>query len=336
MPTSPTLGSLFAGAQMRKAELSLRESIGRHAIELSSGRTHDPAATLAGDLGRLAVIESGLRRKDTELRSLTEGLDSVSGVQSALGQIARMGEQIRDRLFVLASGAPTDAAMKQAADQAAAELQQMVSALATSRSGRSLFSGAATDQAPLPDASSLVADVIATIPAGSSAADVVAAVDSFFLAPGGPFETAMYAGTGTFQLSVAPGQAQLALPSALHPAIRDALRDAVLVAALGETSLFADHDARRGVAETVLTRQAESVEGLIRLRAEMGSWEAILSERKEILAAGRDDLHRMRETLIGVDPYEAATRLEEARTRLEALYLVTARVARLSLTEYLR
>jgi flagellar hook-associated protein 3 FlgL len=43
-----------------------------------------------------------------------------------------------------------------------------------------------------------------------------------------------------------------------------------------------------------------------------------------------------RQSLIGADPYESATRLQETQARLEALYTITARTARLSLTEYLR
>jgi flagellar hook-associated protein 3 FlgL len=40
--------------------------------------------------------------------------------------------------------------------------------------------------------------------------------------------------------------------------------------------------------------------------------------------------------LVAADPFEAAARLEEARLQLEQLYIVTARVARLSLVEVLR
>ena len=36
------------------------------------------------------------------------------------------------------------------------------------------------------------------------------------------------------------------------------------------------------------------------------------------------------------DPYRTATDLQAAQTRLETLYVLTARLSRLNLTEYLR
>jgi flagellar hook-associated protein 3 FlgL len=39
--------------------------------------------------------------------------------------------------------------------------------------------------------------------------------------------------------------------------------------------------------------------------------------------------------IVSADPYDAASRLEELQTRIEALYLITARVSRLSLSEYI-
>ena len=40
--------------------------------------------------------------------------------------------------------------------------------------------------------------------------------------------------------------------------------------------------------------------------------------------------------MISVDPYEATTLLQQAQTQLEQLYTITARMARLHLTDYLR
>ena len=47
-------------------------------------------------------------------------------------------------------------------------------------------------------------------------------------------------------------------------------------------------------------------------------------------------LNIARAGIVTADPYDAATRLEDLQTRLQSLYLITSRLSRLSLTEYLR
>ena len=75
--------------------------------------------------------------------------------------------------------------------------------------------------------------------------------------------------------------------------------------------------------------------GVTALQAGLGDAEARLDTRVIRLTGERDALNLARQTLIAVDPYEAATQLEQAQTQLQTLYAVTARTARLSLTGYL-
>ena len=53
------------------------------------------------------------------------------------------------------------------------------------------------------------------------------------------------------------------------------------------------------------------------------------------LSAERTSYEIARTGLLEADPYETASRLEDVQFQLEALYAVTARMARLSLTSYL-
>ena len=77
-------------------------------------------------------------------------------------------------------------------------------------------------------------------------------------------------------------------------------------------------------------------EGRITLSARIGTAEAQIETARTRNAAEETALGILRSGIGSVDPYEAATRLETVRAQLESLYLVTARVSRLSLTEYLR
>ena len=78
-----------------------------------------------------------------------------------------------------------------------------------------------------------------------------------------------------------------------------------------------------------------SSDGRIALAARIGTVEAQIEDASSRNSAEATALGILRSANGSVDPYEAATRLENARAQLESLYLVTARVSRLSLVEFL-
>jgi flagellar hook-associated protein 3 FlgL len=72
------------------------------------------------------------------------------------------------------------------------------------------------------------------------------------------------------------------------------------------------------------------------MQARIGAQEARAADGLARAEARAASLQIIRTELLEADPYETATALESATQRLDALYLVTARLSRLSLTEYLR
>ena len=69
--------------------------------------------------------------------------------------------------------------------------------------------------------------------------------------------------------------------------------------------------------------------------ARVGTVQAQIAAAQTRNTAEESALSITRAGIISADPYDAATRLEDLQTRIEALYLVTARVSRLSLADYL-
>ena len=336
MAFAPTLGSLSVSAQLQSFGTRLRERVNEHAAELATGRVQDPARHLAGNIGKLAIVEAKLSRNEAESRVTAQALDTLSGVQTTLGHVTTLMERNKGALMTLVSVSASDQEIAQTARAAALDLQQMISALSVSQSGRNLFSGAASDHPPLPDAEALLQAAANTIPPNATASETLAALDSFFALPGGDFALSIYSGDAGVRLTpVAPGL-HMELPTALHPAIVGALRDATLTAILDHPDATIDPDQKSALADLIMQRQLQTIEGMIGLRGELGSWEAVISDRDRMLKSEQNQSELRRTALVGADPYLAANRLEEARTQLEALYLVTARVARLSLTEYLR
>jgi flagellar hook-associated protein 3 FlgL len=337
MSWPPTLGSQALSAQLHRTGLSLRADVQRHSLELVSGRVKDPAAHLRGDLGPLTAIETRLTRiaaQDSVLRSASH----LSGsAQANLGTVVDTSATIRDRLLTVASSDASSDALTRVGQSARAGLSTMISALSAQTAGRSIFAGTATDRGPLPDAAVLMDAVVSHLAGAVTAADIAMGIATFFDTPGGPFETSIYLGAPPAPgLNFPPEVSVPALPTAADPAIRGALRGAVMGALLADAAIVPEIAHRRELAVLAMQQYPDDIESLIGLRASVGDGEAALHAGRNRLSSERDALLLARDGLIGVDPYAAASRLEETRARLEALYAITARVARLSLTEYVR
>ncbi len=71
------------------------------------------------------------------------------------------------------------------------------------------------------------------------------------------------------------------------------------------------------------------------LTARLGTTEAASSMRASATMPRNLRFETARLGLISVDPYETASKLQEAQTQLETLYSITARMSRLSLVNFL-
>jgi flagellar hook-associated protein 3 FlgL len=87
-----------------------------------------------------------------------------------------------------------------------------------------------------------------------------------------------------------------------------------------------------GLAADGLRAQADRVTGI---RADLGHAEERIERSSVRIASELSSLDYARSQLLAVDPFEAATELENVQFQLEALYTVTARAARLNLVNFL-
>jgi flagellar hook-associated protein 3 FlgL len=122
----------------------------------------------------------------------------------------------------------------------------------------------------------------------------------------------------------------------LDPAIRDTLASFAMAALLDRGMLAGNAEERARLAQRAGQELLTSEDARITLAARIGSVEAQIEAARTRNGAEETALGILRSDIGSVDPYEAATRLEAARSQLESLYLVTARVSRLSLVEFLR
>ena len=77
-------------------------------------------------------------------------------------------------------------------------------------------------------------------------------------------------------------------------------------------------------------------DGLTSLRARIGLAEERIDHASTRIAAERTALEIARNDIVGADPYETATKLQEVERQLQTLYTMTGRMSELSLTNYLR
>jgi len=332
-----SLGSLALPFQMQRNGVQLRTAMAKHSAEMTTGQVQAPQSHLRGDLGELAVIESRLTRIGTYSLIIGQNETLLEAAQTALGRFADLGSLLSNQVLTAVFADSGDQSYASVGATARVALGDMVSVLSTSVAGRTLFSGAAVDRAPLLPADDIIAAVSASVAGLSTAAATVAAVESFFLDPGGPFESMIYQGAGT-----SPGGATddfesgPDLPVGSDPAIRRHLMAAAMGALLDEPSLDLNRTETRALANRTMELVESNGEAVTALRAGIGFGQELLEQRAQRLSFEKDALVLARNRLIGTDPFESASLLEETRHRLEALYAVTSRVAHLSLLDYLR
>jgi len=333
-----SLGSLALPFQLQRQGVSLRNEIARLGAELTTGQTASPQRTLRGDTAPLAAIESRVTRIEAYGRTTTALATRTEAMQTALARLDTERDQASSGLLLASATGISSDALRGAGAEARAALDGAVSALSLRVGGQAAFSGTATDTTPLTSAEQIMATITALVSGLDSADAISTAVNAAFTDPGGLFDTTFYLGTdaGPAAMTGSETGGNSVLPTAAEPSVRAVLSGLVLGALVAEDSLALSQGQRQDLARQGALSLSGAGEPLVATQAQLGDIQGRLEAQLLQQATERDALVSSRQALIGIDPYDAVTRLEEARTQLETLYTVTARTSRLTLTEYLR
>lgn len=334
--TMTSLGDLSTHFLLRRSNVALRTEATRLGQELSTGLTSAPLDHLRGDVSMLADIERRMSVAVAYRQATQEATVRAETMQTALGQVQELADDLL-RPLLAASASGFAQAGNAASVQAMDTLDRMVAALNTQSAGRSLFAGNATDQPALTSASAIMG-ALQTVTAGlTDPADIVAAVDGWFDDPIGGFAATAYLGGADplAPIRVAEGEAITLDIRANRQEIRDMLRPVALAALASDATLGLSPQGR----SDLLTQAGQSMlagqDGLSAIRGDLGLAQARLDQTTVRHASEQTGLQQARLSLLGVDPYETASRLEQVRFNLESLYTVTVRLSRLNLTEYM-
>jgi flagellar hook-associated protein 3 FlgL len=331
-----TIGDLSQSFQLRRDNARIKVDLQRLTSELSTGRTSDLRAATRGDMRPLAALERSITLMSAYE---TSGAEAALFTEVAQATLARLedGAGTLSGAALLARTSAVPSQLDAVGREAAQQFEAAVARLNTQAAGRSVFAGLATDGPALRPGAEILDALELAIAGATTAADVETALDTWF-GPGGDYETVAYLGSPDALRPVRVAEGELVdLPvTALDPALRDTLRGMALGALLDRGALAGNMAERAQLAGASGEDLLAAKDRLVALRAGVGDAEAAIDRARTRSASERAAAELARATIVESDPFRAASDLQVVQGQLETLYAVTARLSRLSLTEYLR
>lgn len=316
---------------------SLKSELNTLVQELTSGEKTDLTSHLGGDQSTLAGLDRQLQLLGQFEQSNAEVGQFLSMMQTALSGI-ESNRDIASTTLLSINASSTPSQIENAADVARASFDATVRNLNLRSGSKAMFGGNSFGTNPLVDPETMMADLQNVVSGLTSAPDINAAIDAWFDTPSGGFDANGYQGDTTGYTSRATSADQFIEINvrADDPAIRDTLKSLAIGALAGDPSLNFGSDTRQKLQEQAgvdLLTQASEIAGL---QARIGHAEQRVEQASVQISAQASSYSIARNELVAADPFETATRLQSVQLQLETHYTLTARLSRLSLTEYLR
>lgn len=332
--TRVSLGDASLANILARQGAELRGQVQRAAQEVATGRHSDLGKALRGDVVPLLAIDASLARLTAYGRATTDAATQAAAQQAAMSGLSSLAAGITTTL-IGARDFQTPVQISALGAEARGRLESAIGLLNTQAGGRAIFAGSETGTVPLGSVENMLAALETAAFGATTAGQVAAAVTTWFDDPAG-FGAFYQGGDPLTPVPVGPGETAPLGTTAMDPALRRTLAGFAMAALIDRGILAGDHAERARLAETAGQTLLTGEDARITLAARIGTAEAQIEAARTRNAAEATALGILRSDIGSVDPYDAATRLETARTQLESLYLVTARVSRLSLTEFLR
>ena len=332
-----SFGDLAVFYQNRRHTTEIKTELARLTGELSTGKKSDISVGNSHDYMPIIGLERSIAALTTYETSIAEARLFAETMQASLDKIESHADNLSGALLT-AGNSVNRTMINAAAADAGTRFKAAVAAFNSKVSDRYAFAGTATDQPALAPAQAIIGDLMVAVAGQTTAAGIETVVDTWFDTPGGSFDTVAYSGSSQRLGPIRIGEREEVNLDAMatDPEVREVLK-AFAVAALVDEGVLAGNPTERAA----LTRRAgelivESRDDLVDMRARIGSAEARIADVAMASSAEKSALERARADIVSADPYQAATALEAHRAQLETIFAVTARLSRLSLTEFLR
>jgi flagellar hook-associated protein 3 FlgL len=332
-----TFGDMASTFLTRRQNTQLRQELTRLSTEMSTGRKSDLGANTTGGYGAVAGLEHSLKLLSAHAQATNEAHLMAGTTQGALTTIHTQAQDLSNGLIAARSSNNTTLLQTTALD-AEQKFASIISKLNADAGGRSLFAGSATDQPALADAETIITELMTAISGEVTAAGISAAIDDWFNTPGGGFETLGYLGADESNGPIRLGNGETAtLPvRANDPEIRTLLSAVAKTAVLADGALAGNPGEQQVLVKTSSNGLLTALDQTTMLQARVGTVEARIENAVAHNTAEQHALELSYNDLTAADPYETAARLEELYGQMEALYVTTARLSKLSFTDYMR
>ncbi|SMR82305.1 flagellar hook-associated protein 3 FlgL [Aliiroseovarius halocynthiae] len=333
----PTFGDMASTFLSRRHNTQMRQELTRLSTEMSTGRKTDLGSSTTGGIGAVAGIEHSLKLMAAHKQATTEARLMADTTQVALTTIHTQALDLSNGL-IAARSANNATLLQTTAVDAEQKFASIISKLNTDAGGRSLFAGSATDQPALADADTIIGELMTAIAGEVTATGIAAQIDDWFNTPGGGFETLGYLGADESYGPIRLGNGETAtLPvRANDDEIRGLLSAVAKTVVLAQGALNGDLDQQQTLAEMSSNALLGAIDRTTLLQARVGAVEARIENAVAHNTAEQQALELSYNNLTAADPYETATRLEQLYGQMEAMYMTTARLSKLSFTDYMR
>ncbi|MGG7567137.1 hypothetical protein ACQ5SO_13365 [Rhodovulum sp. DZ06] len=320
--------------RLRTSNLSRQlASAGR---ELTTGQREDLSAAAGGDMRKLYLLETGAASKaafsaaarragaraETTLNAIEQVRASTDGLAVDIEAATQRGDL---------------ATAKRHADTARNAFGASVRALNTRYAGRSLFAGANVGEAALKPPEEILDAAFTAVSGAADAADMRNQLRDWFLGAGGGYETDAYNGDASAtRMQVNDGEYADFDVSALDIPFRRALFGLALAVGTVEGRLpQADAD----VGDSLSLAAASLIgaqPGLVDLSADMGGLQEQAVRAETDAETTRTQMEMRLNDVVGIDPYEAASRLTGIQGALETALTVQNMTRSLSFVRFIQ
>jgi len=304
--------------------------------EMSTGRHADLMAHMQGDANRLAGLDREISRIDGFAAAASDLTRLLGQQQIHLTAVNDLRVDLAQRFLTVSNGS-TENNIAESGQAARAGFTSVVAHMNATIGDRSLFAGTANDGPALAAAEDMLTDIVTAIGGATTAGAIGAAIDTWFDAPGGGFDTIGYIGdTGALPTrQITEGAVVEVEGRADNSAIRDVLKSLAKAAVVDVIGAGLPNDTRSTLIRDAGVNLNGNSADLVNLSARIGGVEARVQDVSAMHASKRTAFSIARNDLTQIDPFETALNLQDVQTQLEIQFSMTARLSGLSLANYI-
>ncbi|MCX7303228.1 MAG: flagellar hook-associated family protein [Hyphomicrobiales bacterium] len=346
--TTSSISSLSVSQALRNSTMRTQSNLVQAQKELDTGKVFDSGLALGARTAQTVTFTRDIDRLNGIVDSNSLVSARLTATQDALTNITAAAQ---DLLGVLTASSSGDAAASVTRDSGRTALGMLTSILNTPINGEYIFAGINTDVKPMEgfeagSAAKTAFDTAFQTHFGFAQTDAAAAgittaeMDDFLTNTLEP----QFLGAGWqanwSNATDEPIVSRIAMNETTETSVSantDGMRKlAMAAAAIGDLFDSNLSDAgKKALVERMVGVVGEAISSIAQQQSQTGVVEQRVSAASDRMKVQADLFERMTIDTEGVDPYEAASRVQDLLSHIETSYALTARIQQLSLLKYL-